>query len=426
MKEKFEHKITNRINEVFGAHQVDYNLQDWENLKAQLPANKSRLAALIWTISKVAAVVLLALAGTYLFWEREPMYEADIGENDIQTPVVNSFGITYADTTINLMSENPPGIENILPNESEELNIQENIQNKNSTPEPQVIPEVPPEDDKYKRVSDYAEIQKPRDTIVSEEEITEPVEITSVVQNDIIIPDINNKMNLPPLVLPMTESKKNKLRFGVEIASFANFSQENITSSMNYGGGIASNIPIRKRFSFNPGLVFSVYNMQLEDNQSFITQTEFEVLNTSGVQNISSIKPSEVQLTALDVPINFQYQFLERKNGSYFMELGFSSLFYLSENYSYELIYIDNSGCPPGTSCSTTNTVTEESSLPAFKTFDFAKFLNFSVGFDYHLSKRFDMVVNPYLKYPVNSLSGTDLKFGSGGLKLKFMIVPKK
>ena len=47
------------------------------------------------------------------------------------------------------------------------------------------------------------------------------------------------------------------------------------------------------------------------------------------------IKPSEVNLTGLDIPINFQYQFIKEKHLTYFIELGFSSLLYLSEKYVY-------------------------------------------------------------------------------------------
>ena len=139
---------------------------------------------------------------------------------------------------------------------------------------------------------------------------------------------------------------------------------------MNYGAGITTNIPIRKRFSFNPGLVFSAYNMVLEDNQSLITQTEYANITTLGVnaiaKNNSTVIPSEVQLAALDIPINFQYQFLQRKKGNYFLELGFSSLLYLSENYSYSLTYIHHGGGVPGTVSASPRTVTEESSTPAF------------------------------------------------------------
>ena len=60
------------------------------------------------------------------------------------------------------------------------------------------------------------------------------------------------------------------------------------------------------------------------------------------------------------------------------------------------------------------------------QTFDFAKLINFSVGWDYHLSKRVDMTLNPFLKYPVTTLTSGDIKFGSGGLKLKLMLIPKK
>ncbi|MCD4698260.1 MAG: PorT family protein, partial [Bacteroidales bacterium] len=268
------------------------------------------------------------------------------------------------------------------------------------------------------------------DSLDTNDKISIPIQVAEATE----IPDtqayVNQTFEAPQMISPPSKPKKQKVKIGVELASFTNYSPENITPTMNYGGGIVADIPIRKRFSFNPGLVFSAYNMVLEDNQSLITQTEYADITTLGVNVVtesnSTVKPSEVHLTGLDIPINFQYQFLQRKKGDYFVEFGFSSLIYLSENYSYDLSYIDNSGCPPGQTCSHIATVTEELSTPAFKTFDFAKLVNFSVGMDYHLSKRLDMVVNPYLKYPVNSLSSADLKFGSGGLKLKFMLIPKK
>lgn len=107
---------------------------------------------------------------------------------------------------------------------------------------------------------------------------------------------------------------------------------------MNYGAGMAAYILIKKRFSFSPGLVVSVYNMKLSNEQYIENSNVFTNLN-SEIENNDEIKPSEVNLTGLDIPVNFQYQFIRRKSLNFFVEFGFSSLLYLSENYSYTFSY---------------------------------------------------------------------------------------
>jgi len=142
------------------------------------------------------------------------------------------------------------------------------------------------------------------------------------------------------------------------------------------------------------------------------------------IENNPDIKPSEINLTGLDIPVNFQYRFIQRKSSDYFVELGFSNLLYLSESYSYSIAEV--SGTNPDGTYQIEQTFTEEITAPAFKTFDFASLINFSLGWDYKLNKSLDLTLNPYLKYPVSDLSSGDFKFGSGGLKLKLMLKPSK
>lgn len=471
MKEKFEHKITERIKEVFSSQSVEFNPQDWEGMKALLPEKETKLAVLIWTWSKVAAVILIALGGIYFFWGRTSMNEIN---DEKELGIIHNNNIPeniFVDTSINQITEDTTKL--VIPNSAsvEKKNIEKNKEPNNSSFLTQKIADLPPpnkkqeiavnnvllakktytivqgkeinegvaieamaQNSKQKTTEELVNIATPIDSISLETEIIEQASVASMVQNNDKITDSTSAEQIqlqvePEFILPITKTENKKVKFGVELASFTNYS-EHINPTVNYGGGIAANIPIIRKFSFNPGLVFSAYNMELNDNPNFISQSEYSSLLTLGVdpvkENNATIKPTQVHLNSLDIPINFQYQFLDRKKGNYFVELGFSSLLYLSENYSYQLSYIDNSGCPPGIVCSNIATVSEESSNPAFKTFDFAKLLNFSLGLDYHLSNRFDMIFNPYLKYPVSSLTGADIKFGSGGIKLKFMIKPNK
>ncbi|MCF8369239.1 MAG: PorT family protein [Bacteroidales bacterium] len=439
MKEKFEHKITERIKETFTSHAVEYNPQDWEKMKSMLPTEKKKGAILFWNIAKAAAVVLFLLGSAYFLWDIQMNKPESIVEKDVnydspktlQEPVVQDRDITL-DKNLNTNNTHNINQQSIVTHEEEA----KRPDTFNKTPEnnSKVITSNPkplmgthlnnlPFTDTLIAISDKL--------IDSGTEVAEmPVLGQSSVK--IEIPDTNNSLAKEPPFIPYTDPilKKQKIKFGVELASFTNYTENLQTPSMNYGGGIAAHIPIKNRFSFNPGINLSNMQMQMNGSSDLLSNADFTTASTYGVEeitnNYSEIKPNEIQLTGLDLPLNFQYQFLQRNKGNYFLELGFSSLLYLSENYTYNLSYIDNSGCPPGTACGDLKTVSQEYDEPAFKTFDFAKLLNFSVGMDYHLNKRFDMVVNPFFKYPVSALSSSEIKFGSGGLKLKFMLLPKK
>lgn len=474
MKEKFEHKISEKTKEVFSSHPVDYNPQDWESMKALLPVKKSGILIFWKTWYKIAAVIIVALAGIYLFWGRTTPIELSNEDKLSAVPTENTLKKNEMDSVLKqALKNNSKQIENnsVLAEEkhseaveqstNSEIKIQKldvaNLDNKSPNKSLDIADSKNPLDaqdpndsfisaDKntemliasipieHKTNTDIPNGVQTLDSTINDNEIKEEPALAILIQESDIKSDTLNGEQIqlektPSFVSPMSTPKKEKVKLGVELASFTNYS-ENISPSVNYGGGIAATIPIKRRFSFNPGLVFSAYNMNLQDNSNHISETEYSSISTFGVdkvnQNNSNIKPSQVQLNSLDIPLNFQYQFINRAKGKYFVELGFSSLMYLSENYSYDFTYIDNSGCPPGQTCTVLATVSESSSEPAFKTFDFAKLINFSVGLDYPLSKRFDMIINPYLKYPVNSLSGAELKFGSGGMKLRFMIKPNK
>ncbi len=432
MREKFGHKITNRINEVFDSHRVDFNPQDWESLKAQLPERKSRIAFVFWAMAKVAAVVLLALIGIYMFWGRESFDGTNdrVVENSLERfQGENPSEVAIVDPLTKPISENPVRPENNLNVDKDNLareiakpNPESKKQSKTSEPTSRLIADILIESKLQESTSGIS--RQPGSN--PENKTAQQISSSTVTQGNIIITDtagINQDREVPQPVPPFTKPKKEKFKLGVEMATFANYSKDNVKPSMSYGGGIAANIPMNKKFSFNPGLFFSAYNMELQNSQDFVPQSNLASFTTSGnYPSDPNITAMEMQLTGFDIPINFQYRFLKREKGNYFLELGFSSLWYISQDYSYELSYVDYSTAQAGI----VHTKSEETPIEDFKAFDFAKFLNFSVGLDYHLSKRFDMVVNPYLKYPVNMLSGDELKFGSGGLKLKFMIVPKK
>ena len=435
MKEKFEHKLINKINEVFDSPQVEYNPQDWEKLKENLPEKKS-LVPVFWSVAKAASIILLIALGSYLLWNGlfnsepqkidtehiakiSPEPQAELNKNQINNPTTDSGNFIMQE----YLSEEI--VTNQNPNKNDQIITEKTLEPSNQIVELAIADADQPSE---LNTTDLGEMDSLIISIPEGEDIladNSPQKNDSVIEpnNETLQPAVT-QFEIPPEISGNESRKKQKVKLGVEFASFTNYSPENITPSMNYGGGLAAHIPIKKRFSFNPGIIVSVYNMEFSDNQNILNKPDqtFSSLDNF-IENNPEARPTEINLTGLDIPINFQYQFIKRKSFDYFIELGFSSLLYLSENYSYSFVTLSNSPNPYGV-FEVEETTNKEIAASGLKTFDFAKLINFSVGMDYRLNKRIDITINPYLKYPVSTLTSGDIKFGSGGLKLKFMLKP--
>jgi hypothetical protein len=429
MKEKFEHKITNRIIEIFDSKQVDYSPQDWENMKTLLPERRIRKYPYLWTSVKAASVLLLITAGSYFIWESFVNDQNTVKENSSNSVNVTGEKAEIADKTVMRESIQPvpadtsktnTGILNI--SESRFQESKEKIAERNL-----VIPPQTGSDLQEIIMTDTFFLPNPEEKALT----IALAEVQNVPQSvkDTAGSPADNIANQDDATFEIlggeVTPKRQKIKLGVEVASFTNYSNENLAPAMNYGGGLVANIPIKSRFSFNPGLIVLAYNMNLNAGQE---QYDENIFTTTSVQEIiendPDIKPAEVNLTGIDIPVNFQYRFIKRKKSDYFVELGFSNLVYLSENYSYSFTKL--SGPNPYTGTLSEETVTGSISNPAFETFDFAKIINFSIGWNYKLNSRFDFSLNPYIKYPLGTLGSEDVRFGSGGMKLKLMVKPGK
>lgn len=432
MKEKFEHKLIQKIKDVFGSNQPDFNPQDWENMKARLAESPSRKSLVYLTMIRAASVLFILVIGSYFIWQR------------LSQPVDQ----TNEKATENSLSISQERSEDIQKSEKE-------VQSQDSRTLSDPIRSGPvnePAETVAKNV--LTEVLKNDDSVLLGNESSKIVNtdtafaIAITNENETINAELSQNLNsenapetkeqvLPlvpiepyqEIILPENNKQKQKVKFGVELASFTNYASEELVPEMNFGAGLTATIPIKSRFSFSPGLIFTSYNMQVE-NTSQLSEKNTTTF-TSGINSVESliendpdIKPTGVELTGLDIPLNFQYCFIRKPKSNYFVELGFSSLLYFSEKYDYAVTEI--TGTNPDGTATYGQTYTGETETPAFETFDFASLLNFSMGWDYRLRRGFGLTLNPYIKYPVSTMTSGDIKFGSGGLKLKFMIIPKK
>ena len=436
MKEKFEHKLVNKIKDTFDSHEAEYNPQDWELLMDKLPVKRSALP-LFWVLARAAVVLLLVALGSYFLWDGLIDKDSKIDNNETMVETKHEQGEEIDKVPNQTIESNSFNVqENLakkIENENSKNGGQRLIENKTQSHtdpiaevvlsnEPQTIEAIISQNSKMDSLSALVENS---DIIIAESYVER--EDSLIQQSDLTIQPVIAQIEPLPDIYENIKAKKKKVRLGAEFASFTNYSPENVSPGLNYGGGVTADIPIKKRFSFNPGLIVSVYNMDFDGNPNSIDAAQPSSYSVYSLHTSDSdIIPSKMQLTSLDIPVNFQYQFLQRKTSDFFVELGFSSLLYLSEDFEYTFVSTSGGPFPNDTEIANDNTVSGEVSVDAFNTFDFAKLINISVGMDYRLNKRLDFTVNPFLKYPVSTLTSGDIKFGSGGLKLKFMIKPGK
>jgi len=415
MSKLFDKIFVNRVNDVFKNHEEEYNPSDWQKLQSRMNKPKRGLVVIWPHIAKAASVVLFL--GVAVFTANK--YEYNNTSNNLEGKVVpkrieesgmhvansktdsvnreKSFSETYANA---YKKNNHNTVENKIVESAEKLEGNEVV----------LISE-----------NDFNTFGNERFGNVKEELLKHHVEI---YQMD----SVQSNSNKPILkeydeFIIAENSKKNNRRFdfGVELASVSNYSMEGSSDGVNFGGGVAAAYNITKKISITTGAVIAKQSVNyVGESQNEAAFDELNMAfqgNSARVKNMTSSN-SEVSFIAIDVPLNVRF-----KHKRISFTTGLSSLFYVQEKYSYSYnAVVRNSVYNYETKnydAVTTNTSISNEESKSFNHFDFARLLNLSIGYDIPLAKG-NLVVEPYLKYPLGSISSKEISMGSGGFALRY------
>ena len=271
MKEKFEHKLIQKIKDVFDSNQPDFNPQDWENMKTRLTENHVRKIPVFWTMIKAASVLLVLLIGTYFIWQRLIQPVDQVSEKATE----NSLSISkeYSEDNQQPEKEDQSKDSRFFSEPLQSGPIKKPVEIATSN----VLPEYLKADDSVFMSNESSELAITTDTIVthlpeeSEAMISEQSEIL-ISENlkepkDSVLTFVSRWNPYPDITLAENKKQKQKMKVGVELASFTNYASEELEPEMNFGAGLTANIPIKSRFSFAPGIILSSYNMQVENTE---------------------------------------------------------------------------------------------------------------------------------------------------------------
>lgn len=228
---------------------------------------------------------------------------------------------------------------------------------------------------------------------------------------------------------PATVDKK--VLFNIYAATYFNYAEGSKTQ-FNTGAGVSTDIRLSGSLKLSTGIAIGKntldYNGQptqrgiaMDAMSAAPNAPASPTANYSNttlgivplrVANTPVVSAYNVSLTGLDIPLNIKYELNPQKNDSY-ISAGLSSGTFITENYTYRY---DNTPNAFGVSSNLPDATTRRS----FSRFDFARTLNLSIGMGYQISKQNRLIIEPFLKYPLSGLGSEQIKFGAGGLNLRF------
>jgi hypothetical protein len=229
---------------------------------------------------------------------------------------------------------------------------------------------------------------------------------------------------------PDIEPKERRVKFSVYAATFFNYAKGS-QNQVNAGAGFTSDIKLSKNLKLSTGLALAQNTLNYNKNQpsngaaavSFspsLSTTYSAVADFSKVSSAPSFRNYNANLIGLDIPVNLKYEFNPQKNDTY-ISAGLSSGTFINEAYTASYSYpglAQAAGVQPQTSDETTH--------KSFNSFYFAKTLNVAFGVGYPLGKSNRIIIEPFLKYPLDGLGSQQIKFGAGGLNLKLNFTTHK
>lgn len=409
MQELFDNNISEKIKTTFENYEVPFEEAAWLKMKEKLKPQKNRKVIFWANFAKAAIILLLLSLSIFVTLKITDYKETDskkFSKNDnfinnnrdlktyseYENNENNSYIADYKEETNNNVKNNNQKKSNTLFNES----TQKLIENKQIT------------NQQTENIIEENIIVFYNNSVDCVQVVIENKKIDSLKSN-------NQQIVIDESIFNQDKKKKEKrIKFGIELSSNCNYTANNVSSNVNFGGGITSDIRILKNLSINTGIIFGNQNLDYGSKLVFGDQMNYESTNSM----VDEETYQNVKLLALDVPINLQY---DVKN--FFVSAGISSYTYVNEKYegtyfSRETVSMENADG----SFNSVEAMVEQENIIEYKAFnrlDLAKLFNVSFGYKVPLKKG-ELVFEPYFKYPIGELSTGEIAFGLGGMSVKY------
>lgn len=469
MDEQFDKKLTNHIREVFDNYEHPGAERGWEQVRKKLPAEqKNNKVTWLWWSS--AAAVIIVFLGIGIWFNKQdttvnsltvkPVVKKQQAVNNEPKPANNNTPHAVASTKA--ITDQPAVAKNSIPVFTNSItpsihynapvtNISSATTNgvNTSTPTTQVIPNsaitniaqsgqpaqagtLAPAIDSQKVVSNVT--NQPQLAATAQTQNARVQANNNVAANSVAkkqpktMADMfaDDKLNQPAKKNNPDKQNSKKVNFSIYAATYFNYA-EGSTNQVNAGAGFTSDFRLSKNLKLSTGVALAQNSLSYNSSPPQSPSANNFVASAPAAKQQSALfatsavfpvfKNYNASLVGLDIPINIKYEFNPEKTDAY-ISAGLSSGTFIDENYTYRYAYGN------GTSNAASNP-DEQTTHNSFNNFYFGKTLNFSFGMGYPVGGN-RLIVEPFVKYPLGGLGAQDIRFGAGGVNLKFSFKTQK
>jgi hypothetical protein len=472
MDENLDNELKNRIREVFDNFEDPSADEGWLQLRKKYPEERANRRAFAWIWWSAAALLLLFMSISLWMFVKKDQTENFSAKNN-KHPQSESIAANkkHSDTAVttkpgepahqvitdaNKIAENHPNtpetssankrsaaivhINNSPSNKRGNQNTYQAVSidtaNKAvSTQHNQLVAAVtvnnlPPAastSQKTQAPTNQPQQAQQQKTVAGQASSLAPVAaITKPKQQSKSINDMF--LNTPPAKTEMVTSEK--VRFSIYAATYVNYAKGS-NKQFNTGVGFTSEISITSNLKFVTGVSIGQNTLSFDSGvPTSSAQTTFTTPGASNAFNTFSLNAKAVtvatvpvltnydaSMVSLDIPLNLKYDFNPKKHNLYVLA-GLSSGTFINETYTYQYNY-------PALLSPSLQQLQGETTHSSFSSFYFAKTLNLAMGVGYPVGKN-HLVLEPFLKYPLDGLGAQNIRFGAGGVNLKFTFQPAR
>jgi hypothetical protein len=435
MDEQLDNDLRNRIREVFENYEDPPADEGWQLLREKFPEKERNRRAIVWFWYGAAAVLFLFFGVGFLIYNEKIKPEVyahkQSGINAHKNLANNNRNKVGFETKNGTRAENK---ENSTKDENHGLTVKVAIVKAKVKPDKisnSITGPIP-----ASQIAERNTLVAANTTDTTFNNHTAPLNNNTISQTpvgttNLVGPPIaENQQKKPKSINSMlaeetpkdqktTDHTKN-ISFGVYAGTFFNYAKGS-GNTINLGAGVTADIKITGHLKLVTGLAIAQNSLNYNSNIPAASQNSFEAASAKlllpQVNTAYSFQPETMvtnynaSLVGLDIPLNLKYDFSNQKNGPY-VAAGLSSGTFINEAYTYQYNY-------PASSAPFMQQTQGVTTNKSFSSFYLAKTLNLAFGAGLPFRKNI-IFIEPFFKYPIGGLGSQELRFGSGGVNLKF------
>lgn len=399
----FDEFFADRVREVFDIYTEIPDPMAWEAMKGRIErSRRQRVIALLPLLSRAAAILIFAGILGLLFTN---VFFTDSSEQlAVEAPPAPLPGISDPGSTMLMTPEAavsmPRSAATLKPTTDAVLLAQAGLSPQGQMAAAVAIPSTG--------------LSTTAGTSVVDEKTMEAGPFTGIVDAVVFEPSYENY-----LISRSATDDGRSFRWGLTAGSMMTYAEQQVASGMGFSGGLVTEWKALPRIKLSSGMLLAYQQFEVErmplrmiSNQEIIAGLDYNGANAFG--------DHEYEFLALDIPLNVQFNLGETRRSQLYVSAGVSSLFYLQQKVSgYSSAFVTGQTYNPSTGeyqpFSQYSEVYLDDTYDILARFDIARLLNLSFGYvikgDNHST-----VIEPFIKYPLGTISTRELKMGMGGV----------